>query len=114
MDKDGLISDSEAKDFHPQISSNDVQVAWAFFHDGFSSLVDKHAPLRRYKVKGRDNPWFTPELSELLRTRNLAWATARKTGSEADWLTFRQLRNRFTFLIKKLNPHSISRQQPTI
>ena len=77
----------------------DVQTAWEFFDEGFSSLVDKHAPFRRYKVKGRDSPWFIPDLSDFLRNRNLAWTTARKT--EADWLTFRQLRNRLTFLIIK-------------
>lgn len=44
---------------------NDVQTAWDFFNKGFSSLVRKHAPFRRCKVKGRENPWFTPELSDL-------------------------------------------------
>ena len=80
---------------------NDVETAWQFFSEGLSSLLDKHAPFRRYKVKGRDNPWFTPDLADLLHNRNLAWAKARKTQPEADKFIFRQLRNRFTFLIKK-------------
>ncbi len=32
---------------------NDVQTAWEFFIEGFSSLVDKHAPFRRYSIKSK-------------------------------------------------------------
>jgi len=29
----------------------DVENAWKFFHDGFKEIVDKHAPLKKYRVK---------------------------------------------------------------
>lgn len=37
----------------------DILNAWKFFHDGFLELVDKHAPIRKYNVKGCNNAWFT-------------------------------------------------------
>lgn len=80
---------------------NDVELAWKFFHDVFTNIINKHAPLRKFRVKGRDNPWFSSQLSTLLRERDVAWAKARSSKSEADWLTFRQLRNRFTSLVQK-------------
>lgn len=58
----------------------DVELAWTFFRDGFMQIVNKHAPLRRFKVNGRDKSWFSPELAEIIK-HNLAWAKARKTGS---------------------------------
>ncbi|KAI4830607.1 hypothetical protein KUCAC02_002226 [Chaenocephalus aceratus] len=63
-------------------------------------IIDRHAPLRKFRVKGRNNPWFSAELSSLLHERNNAWAKARKSGSEVEWLRFRQLRNSFTSQIK--------------
>ena len=79
----------------------DVETAWKFFHGGFFQIVNKHAPFHRFRVKGRDNPWFSSELSCIIHVRNLAWAKARKSCSDADWLIFRQLRNKCYFLLRK-------------
>lgn len=79
----------------------DVELAWTFFRNGFMQIVNKHAPIRRFRIKGRENPWFSPELAENIYERNLVWAKARKTGSPNDWLVFRQLRNKCSSFIKK-------------
>lgn len=79
----------------------DVELAWSFFRDSFMQIVKKHAPIRKFRVKGRENPWFSPGLAEIILERNLAWAKARKTDSPTDWLAFRQLRNTCSSLIKK-------------
>ena len=52
-------------------------------------------------MKGRNNPWLSPELSSLLKPRDDAWAKARKSKSQDDWQILKQLRNRFTSLVKK-------------
>lgn len=70
------------------------------FNQGFKEIVDRHAPMRKFTVKGRDNQWFTTELSDLLHERNKSWAKARKSGSDVDWLPFKQLRNRFVSHVK--------------
>lgn len=44
---------------------------------------------------------FSSELAGLLHERNQAWAAARKSDSDADWLRFRQPRNRFSDSIRK-------------
>ncbi len=80
---------------------NDVELAWNFFYSSFMHLVNKHAPMRKIRVKAQNNPWFTPELARLLHDRDLAWAKARSTKSESDWLNFRKLRNLCTSQIKK-------------
>lgn len=50
----------------------DLEIAWEFFYANFSALVNKHAPLKRYRVKGRNNAWFSHPLSIMLHERNLA------------------------------------------
>ncbi len=81
---------------------DDVETAWSFFHDSFLEILNKHAPMQKFRIKGRDNPWFTAELSCLLHERNMTWAKARKSDSEADWLLFRQLsKNKCISLFRK-------------
>ena len=43
---------------------------------------------------------FEPDLSDLLHKRNLAWARARKSKQNSDWLVFKQLRNACTVKIR--------------
>lgn len=69
----------------------------------------KHAPLRKFRVKGRNNPWFSPEIGSLLKERDVAWARSRKSKTDAGWLSFRQLRNKCQHLLyRELNLSSIS------
>ena len=80
---------------------DDVELAWNFFHMEFLKLINKHAPLRTFRIKGRKNRWFSTEIGNLLKERDIAWAKARKTKVEVDSIIFRQLRNKCTSLIKK-------------
>ncbi len=79
----------------------EVESAWNYFYESFTYFINKHAPFRKFRVKGRHNVWFTPELSNLLRECNLAWCKARSTNLKEDWLIFRQLRNMSTAAIRK-------------
>ena len=76
-----------------------LELVRKYFYDAFRIIINKHAPLHKFRVKGRNNPWFSPELSSL-QARDDAWAKARKSKSQDDWLIFKQLRNCFTSLVK--------------
>uniref|UniRef100_A0A8C6KGR8 Reverse transcriptase domain-containing protein n=1 Tax=Nothobranchius furzeri TaxID=105023 RepID=A0A8C6KGR8_NOTFU len=64
-------------------------------------IVNRHVPLKKCRIKGRENPWFSPELANMIHERNRAWDKARTTELTTDWSVFRQLRNKCTSLIKK-------------
>ncbi len=49
----------------------DVESAWIYFYDGFISIINRHAPFKKFCVKGRDNPWFSEALSALIRERDV-------------------------------------------
>ncbi len=48
------------------------------FKSIFLEICDKHAPLRRFWVSGRNNPWFNESVSNLIKQRNVAWSKAKK------------------------------------
>ena len=64
-------------------------------------IINKHAPFRKYKIKGRDNPWFSEQLSDLIHERDLAWATVKKSKNSSDWQHCRHLRNKYVSQILK-------------
>ena len=68
------------------------ELALGYFIDAFNSLANKHAPFKKYRVK-LTAPWFSPEISEILRSRDVAWAKA-SSKSATDWLNFIQQRNK--------------------
>ncbi len=70
-----------------------VMNALAF--ERLTSLVEKN------RVKHRDNPWFSAALYDLIKERDVAWAKARQTHLDSDWLHFRQLRNKCTVANRK-------------
>lgn len=49
----------------------------------FILLINKHAPFRRYRVRGMDNPWFNDCIATAIRNRNEVWVEAKKSNSEA-------------------------------
>lgn len=51
---------------------DDVEMALTFFQN---SCLDIHT----FRIKGRDKPWFTSEISNSIHERNVAWAKARRT-----------------------------------
>jgi hypothetical protein len=63
----------------------DVDLAWNYFQTNFLTLINKHAPIRRLRVRGKDNPWFNKSISSSIRERNVVWAKAKRTNNASDW-----------------------------
>ena len=47
--------------------------------------------LKKCIIKGRENPWFTKELTKFIRERNTMWAKARGTDLADNWMAFKRL-----------------------
>ena len=64
----------------------DVEAALGHFTNTLLDVIDKHAPLKKFRIVDRSNSWFTTELSLLFKERDKAWSLARRTDQAADWL----------------------------
>lgn len=80
FDQQAFIHDIFHFDWKKVCLIPDVELAWSYFKDSFVGILNKHAPLRKFKVKGRNNPCFSDALSTLLHEWDLAWAKARKSA----------------------------------
>ena len=101
FDTEGFLGDINSCDWSHVMSEPDVQVALYSFIDSFNTVVNKHAPFKRVRIKDRVTPWFSPGLSRLFRDRSSAWSCARRSGDSRHWLAFRQIRNRCTNAVRK-------------
>ncbi|CAB4022194.1 Hypothetical predicted protein, partial [Paramuricea clavata] len=58
----------------------------------FLDVLDKHAPIKRIKIKSRPNPFITPEIRQLMKTRDKWHKTAIKTNDKMHWNAYRSFR----------------------
>ena len=81
--------------------NGDINEAWTNFKTKFTEVTNKHAPLIEKKVRGRETPWLSNEIKQLMRERDYAHRKARKTNKELDWSAYRRLRNRVNMSFRK-------------
>jgi len=56
----------------------------------FLSVVDKHAPLRRMRVRARSSPRITSELKKRMHNRNILKLKVMKSKDPFDWMQFKK------------------------
>ena len=60
----------------------------AFFND----VLDDFAPVKTFKSRGRSNPFITPEIKSLMKTRDYWRALARKTDDLLAWSAYKNFK----------------------
>ena len=87
-------------DWQPLYTSTNVNDAWGYCERILQKTINRHAPLVKKRVKGRDCPWLSTEVKVTMNNRDKILRKARKTRKEEDWKTYRQLKNRCNNMIK--------------
>uniref|UniRef100_A0A3B1JMQ8 Reverse transcriptase domain-containing protein n=1 Tax=Astyanax mexicanus TaxID=7994 RepID=A0A3B1JMQ8_ASTMX len=100
LDMQAFVQDVAAVPWDIINSIHSLDNAWSYFKKTFSMLIDKHAPMKRFRIKNRYSPWFSQDLAVFIHKKNTIWRKARSTQSPADWLAFKQCRNKATQAIR--------------
>ena len=59
-----------------------------------TNIMNKHAPLKTYRVKARNNPWMNRDIILLMYKRDYLCKKAKKTGNKALYTEYMQARNK--------------------
>jgi hypothetical protein len=78
-----------------------VEDAWLFFKSAFLTILNKHAPFKKFRTRNRYSPWFSPDLTALDQHKNILWRTALASNSLRDMQLFREVRNQYTQAVRK-------------
>ena len=58
------------------------------FNELFLDTLSEHAPIKRIKIKSRPNPFITPGIKQLMKTRDSWQKKARETNDKIHWSAF--------------------------
>ena len=72
------------------------------------TVIDKHAPLRKTRIKLKESPWMTPSILQLIRNRDRLKHKAKKSKIQGDWDNYRKARNNVTTHIRRAKRNFIS------
>lgn len=81
-----------------QENVNDAVEVW---NKLFTDVANRHAPIRKLRMKGRHAPWITVNLSNAMRDRDYHRRKAVKSNSEYHWKFYKQAKISVNKLIKK-------------
>jgi len=100
------ITTKSFKHYSPVDFNNDVSLApWSIvdvFDDVedklyafdllFTEILDRHAPVKTFKARGKPNPCVTDNIPGLMKTRDDWRKKAKKTNDPLSWTTYRYFR----------------------
>ena len=66
----------------------------------FNDVLDDFAPIKTFKSRGRSNPFITPEIKSLMKTRDYWRALARKTDDLLAWSAYKNFKKEVKWEIK--------------
>lgn len=96
-----FINDLEKIEWSNVIKTNDVNDALGEFESLFAPICNKHAPLKRKRVRKFKSPWLTDEIMCTMHERDRIKKKAIKTSSSLLWQQYKTLRNKVNLDIKK-------------
>ena len=83
------------------LSLTNVDEAWSLWKYNFTAECDKHAPLIDKKVRGRNCPWITLEIKQMMRARDASLKKYRRSKLDTDLAAYRLLRNKVSARLKR-------------
>ena len=83
------------------MAGGDVNSTWPLFRTAFWDCVRQYIPSKLVRLKGSKPSWYTGEVWQALRKRDVARKAAKRLRSPAAWRKFRALRNRAVNAIRR-------------
>ena len=79
----------------------DPNEMWSSWKALFFSVINRHAPTKKKRLKNKASPWLTIELKKLMNERDNFKRTAIKSNSTEDWKRYREMKNSINNRIKR-------------
>ena len=97
---DNFKQDLQNQPWTKATREDNVHNGWKTFKSLLKTVIDKHAPVEKKKIRGHDCPWLTSEIHKKINERDFFLRKVRKTGKENDWSMYCRLRTSVTHSIR--------------
>ena len=91
--RDAFLEDLRNIDCNSVTENNDIDSAMHSSADLFTGIADIHAPMKKFRIKGIQAPWMSPDLSKAMSNRDYYHRLVMKTNSTDYWKKYRQLKS---------------------
>ena len=78
---------------------DDMCSAWELL---MKSLIDRHFPLKKKRIRKQTHPWLDSTVLKLMRTRDQVHKRAKTSRLSSDWNEYKLLRNKVTAMNRKV------------
>lgn len=93
VDPDSLTRDTCALDWSSVYCDN-VDTAISHFNSNIISLYDRHAPVKKLRIKHKPSPWVTDDIRSAMAARDRANKRFKKFPSGDNLMQYKMLRNK--------------------
>ena len=100
-DKSSFIKDLKETDWNMVDLNGDVDPAVEMWNTLFTDVANRHAPIKKNRIKGAKTPWMTSDLKNAMRDRDFHHAKAIKTNSKCHWEMYKKMKNFMNKEVKK-------------
>ena len=81
--------------------SDNPNICWQIWKSLFLEVLDRHAPLRRKRLRDDPVPWITPHIKQLMRRRDFHKKQAVKHNSKLQWESYKAERNKVNIQMRQ-------------
>ena len=81
-------------------NSGDPNEMWTYWKSKFIAIVDKHAPLKRKRIRNKKSTWLNVEIKKSMMARDKLKSVAIKTNNSEDWKNYKKAKNKINNDIK--------------
>ena len=99
---ENVFIDDVKKSFVKSVfDNNDINASWEEWKCKFLTICDKHAPIRKMRVKNKNTPWIDNEVLDKMYERDFKHKKAVTSKNEEIWNEYKTLRNDVTQLMRQ-------------
>ena len=105
IDRDLLGEFLTLAPFENIIYLNSVQDKVLALNTIFIDIFDILAPLKKINISNKKPPWLTFTIHRMIRLKNKAFEKYKKNKSEANWSSYKQIKNQTNIAIREEKKH---------
>ena len=91
--REDFVNDLKVVDWESVADKKDVDTAVFTWNKLFTNIADRHAPVRKARVRGVHCPWMNSRLSQAMSQRDYPHRRAIKSYSPHLWSHYKKLKN---------------------
>jgi len=81
-------------------SCNDANKAWELWKNNFIDALNRHAPIKKKRIKKNSVPWINKEIKRLMHCRDYFKKLHKRTSDPEHWTEYKNFRNKVTAQIR--------------